>query len=121
MARITAELTAPPMPWMNRAAISIGWLNEKPHSTDAAVKMPRPMRKTRLRPNRSPRRPASSSSPPKAIRYALMTHASPDCVKPRSFWIDGRATLTIVMSTTIRRKPVQRIIRESQREFFMVD
>jgi len=48
-----------------------------------------------------------------------MTHASPDCEKPRSRWIDGRATFTIVMSTTIRRKPVQRTTNESQREFFM--
>ena len=48
-----------------------------------------------------------------------MTHASPDWEKPRSFWIEGSATLTIVMSTTINKKPVQRIIRESQREFFM--
>ena len=120
MARITAELTAPPMPWMNRAAISIGCVNESPHSIDAAVKSRRPARKTRLRPTRSPTRPASKSSPPNAIRYALMTHARPDCEKPRSFWIDGSATFTIVMSTTINRNPVHRTSSESQREFFML-
>ena len=48
-----------------------------------------------------------------------MTHARPEAEKPRSFWIEGRATLTIVMSTTIKRNPVQRTISESQREFFM--
>src|SRR2546428_7056263 len=48
-----------------------------------------------------------------------MTHASPDCENPRSRWIEGRATFTIVMSTTISRNPVQRTISESQREFFM--
>ena len=44
IARMTAELTAPPMPWMKRAAMSMGWLNERPHMIDAAVKMPRPIR-----------------------------------------------------------------------------
>ena len=49
-----------------------------------------------------------------------MTHASPDCEKARSRWIDGSATFTIVMSTTISRKPVQRTSSESQRVFFML-
>ena len=119
MARITAELTAPPMPWMKRAAISIGWLNERPQRSDAAVNKARPARKTRLRPTRSPTRPASRSRPPNAIRYALITQARPDWVKPRSRWMDGSATLTMVMSTTISRKPVQSTSSESQREFFM--
>ena len=44
IARMTAELIAPPMPWMKRAAMSIGWFIERPHRTDAAVKMPRPIR-----------------------------------------------------------------------------
>ena len=121
MARITAELTAPPIPWTKRAPISIGCAKESPQSTDAPVKIVRPTRYTRLRPNRSPTRPASNSSPPKAIKYALTTHASPDCEKPRSTWIDGSATFTIVMSTTIKRKPVHRTISESQRECFMLD
>ena len=44
MARMTAELTAPPTPWTKRAAISIGWLKESPHSSEAPVKMPSPTR-----------------------------------------------------------------------------
>ena len=28
MPRLTAEASAPPAPWANRAAISIGWLTE---------------------------------------------------------------------------------------------
>ena len=42
MARITAELTAPPMPWTKRAPISIGCAKEAPQSTDAPVKIARP-------------------------------------------------------------------------------
>ncbi len=63
MPRMTAELTAPPIPCRKRAAISIGWLTERPHNNEAAVNMTRPIRKIRLRPIRSPSRPASSKRP----------------------------------------------------------
>ena len=68
MPRITAEVSAPPAPWANRAAISMTWLVASPHSSEATVKTPRPARKTFRRPARSPSRPASSSSPANAIR-----------------------------------------------------
>ena len=63
MPRMTAELTAPPTPCTNRAAISSGWLNDNPQSTEAAVNRISPIRKIRLRPIRSPSRPASSMIP----------------------------------------------------------
>ena len=37
MPRITAEVSAPAMPWMKRAAMSISWLCAAPHSSDATV------------------------------------------------------------------------------------
>jgi hypothetical protein len=37
IARITLEATAPPTPCSRRAAISIAWLSDTPHSTEAAV------------------------------------------------------------------------------------
>ena len=72
MPRITAELSAPPTPWMKRAAISISGEPDSPHSSEASVKTARPARKIVRRPIRSPSRPASSSRPPNAIRYALI-------------------------------------------------
>src|SRR5664279_267051 len=51
------EATAPPMPCPNRARIKVAGLVASPHKADATVKMSSPARKTRLRPNRSPRRP----------------------------------------------------------------
>ena len=66
--RITAELTAPPIPWTKRAAISIGWLNDSPQTTDATVNTPSPSRKMRFLPIKSPSRPPSSRRPPYAIR-----------------------------------------------------
>ena len=68
MARITAELAAPPTPWMNRAPIRTGCEVESPQASEAAVKIPRPSRKTRLLPTRSASRPARSRRPAKATR-----------------------------------------------------
>src|ERR1700761_6090965 len=56
---------------------------------------------TRLRPSRSPRRPASSRKLPNVTRKALITQVRFPWEKPRSRWIDGRATFTIVVSSTI--------------------
>ena len=68
MPRITAEVSAPPTPWTKRAATSTPGSGPAPQSSDASVKSARPAEEERLRPMRSPRRPASSSSPPNAMR-----------------------------------------------------
>lgn len=56
MARTTAELAAPPTPW----------LGAKPQAAEPAVKITSPARKTRLALHRSASRPASSRRPAKA-------------------------------------------------------
>ena len=66
--RMTAEVIAPPRPWMNRDAMRTGPLGLIPQTSEASVKTVRPTRKMRRRPSRSPRRPASSRTPPKAMR-----------------------------------------------------
>src|SRR3954470_7832183 len=116
MPRITAEVIAPPTPWTKRAPTRISWLSATPHSTEAAVKIARPTMNTPRREIRSPSRPANSSSPPNAIRYALTTQARLDCEKSRSRWIDGSATFTTVASRTIISIPVQRTISAIQRD-----
>ena len=68
MPRITAEVSAPPVPCANRATMSISWFTASPQASEAAVKMASPVRNTFRRPARSPSRPASSSSPANAIR-----------------------------------------------------
>lgn len=70
------------------------------------VNTARPDRNIVRRPMRSPIRPAKSSNPPKAIMYALTTHARFEPVKPRSSWIVGSATFTTVPSSTIMSMPV---------------
>src|SRR6266581_263990 len=116
MPRITAEVSAPPVPCANRAAMSISWFTANPQTSEAAVNTASPVRNTSRRPARSPSRPASSSSPANAIRYALTTHASPAWEKRRPAWMDGSATFTIVMSSTIISIPVHSTTRAIQRE-----
>ena len=105
--RITAEVIAPPTPCTKRAATSTPWLSDSPQRSEAAVKIPRPTMKTRFRPRMSPKRPASRSRPPNAIRYALTTQARLDWENPRSLWIEGSATFTTVTSRTIISIPTQ--------------
>ena len=59
-----------------------------------------PKMKTRRRPSRSPDLPPSSSSPPNASAYALTTHSRLVPEKPSAVWMCGRATLTMVASST---------------------
>src|SRR3954451_24619124 len=106
--RITADVIAPPTPCTKRAPTSSSWLPARPHASDAATNRPRPLRNTSLRLTRSPRRPARRSSPPKGMRYALTTQARLDPENPRSLWIDGSATFTIVPSRMILSIPTHR-------------
>src|SRR6204780_4688445 len=115
MPKMTAEVSAPPTPCTKRAATSTSWLCAKPHASEARVNPPKPVMKIVFLPIKSPKRPASRSRPPKAIRYALITHARLDCVKPRSVWIEGNATFTTVASSTIISMPTHSTYKAIQR------
>jgi len=101
IARITDAWAAAPMPCRKRALTRSSCDGAMPQSSDAAVKTVSPARKIRLRPSRSPSLPASSSRLPNVIRKPLTIHVRFDWLKPRSSWIAGRATFTIVTSRTI--------------------
>ena len=87
IARITEACIAAPMPCRKRAAINSVELSAAPHSSEAIVNRVTPARNTRLRPSRSPSRPASSRKLPKVTRNALMTQVRLPWVKWRSCWI----------------------------------
>ena len=59
------EISAAPRPCSARKPISSPELVDIPSSSEAAVKITRPMRKSRLRPSKSPARPPSRRKPPK--------------------------------------------------------
>ena len=91
---------AAPRPCATRPATRIPGELASPLIADAAVNSPTPAKNRRLRPNRSPARPPSSMEPPNASVYAVMTHCRSALAKPRSVWIAGSATFTIVASST---------------------
>jgi hypothetical protein len=68
MPRMTAEVIAPPTPCTKRADTSMVGLSDTPHTSEASVNTPSPVRKIPRREIRSPSRPARSSSPPNAMR-----------------------------------------------------
>jgi len=82
--RVATVVIAPPAPWMNRAVISIPWLEASPQTAEAAVKHASPDRNIRRRPIRSPSRPASRSRPgvmtERPSRFLRLPSASEDCL-----------------------------------------
>ncbi len=92
--------SAPPTPCRARAPSSQAWSVANPPSSEASEKIKMPAMKIRRRPSRSPDLPPRSSSPPKASAYALTTHSRLLPEKCSAFWTCGRATLTMVASST---------------------
>ena len=54
MVRVSGVTMAPPTPWMARARMRISVVGASAASAEPPMKMAMPIRKTRLRPNRSP-------------------------------------------------------------------
>src|SRR3954469_14436144 len=109
------ETSAAPRPCSARDATSHSDDVASPLSSDAVVKTITPATKTLRRPTRSPARPPSSRKPPNTSVYALMTHCRLDVEKPRSRWIEGSATFTIVASRMTMNCARQTMTRTSQR------
>src|SRR6266496_2756135 len=77
----------------------------RPHHSDAPVKITRPAMKIARRPSRSASFPPVRSSTPNVRAEAFTTHSSSEIPMPRSFWIDGSATFTTVLSSMIMNSP----------------
>jgi hypothetical protein len=60
----TADATAPPTPWTDRAAIRNHCVSARPHASDASVNAEIPPMNRRRWPKRSPSLPPSSRKPP---------------------------------------------------------
>ncbi len=71
--------------------------------------------KTRLRPMRSAVEPASISSAASTSVYASTAHCSPDVLACRSRWMEGRATLRIVLSILTISRLMQQMASTSMR------
>jgi hypothetical protein len=102
---VAGFISAAPIPCTVRAAISDAAPAASPHHSDAPVKTTSPAMKIARRPRRSASFPPVSSSTPKVSAYALTTHSSSAVLMPRSFWIEGSATFTTVLSSMIMNSP----------------
>src|ERR1700729_4119739 len=72
---------------MARAVSSHAWDVASPPAREAAENGSRPATNMRLRPNWSPARPPSSSSPPSVRAYVLITHSSPLSENRSAAWM----------------------------------
>ena len=95
-----ANIIAPPAPWTARERFSIKGDVERPQRSDAPEKTTSPITKTLRRPSRSPSEPEASRIAASASAYASTTHWRSSKLEPRSFWMLGRATFTIVTSSS---------------------
>ena len=102
---VEGRIIAAPMPWANRAAMSIGPLTESPATTDDSMKTTMPTRNSSRRPRRSPTRPTVMSSDAKTREYTAFIHWASVAVSDRSSMTTGSATLTIVASMMTSETP----------------
>ena len=97
--RVSGVTIAPPTPCRARAATSASMLGASAAAAEPAVKMARPTRNIRLRPNRSPSAAPVRSRTAKVRVYALTVHSSPASEAFKSALITGSAVVTTRLSS----------------------
>src|ERR1700730_4931855 len=102
-------------PCSARAAKSTSKLCAAPPIADATANPIAPPTNVRLRPNRSPSRPPSSNTLPKASAYAVMIHWRLSLEKCSAFCAEGSAMFTTVASSTTISCAIPRTARIHQR------
>src|SRR6202042_1755226 len=91
-------MAAPPIPCTARAMFRNVASGASPAASDAAANSPSPAANTARRPMRSATEPAVSTIAASESVYASITHWRSVKLAERSFWIEGSAVLTTVMS-----------------------
>ena len=93
------------MPWIARETFKNVASGAIPAASEAAEKIPSPIRNTARRPSRSANDPAVKTTAASASVYASITHWTSVKLADRSFSIDGRAVFTTVMSSSNMKVP----------------
>lgn len=101
----TENMMEPPTPWMPRESCSISELPARPQSSDARLKIVRPITYSFLRPYMSARLPAVSSREASVREYASTTHWRSEKLACSDRWMSGSATFTMVMSSSSMNVP----------------
>ena len=118
--RVAGIMNAAPTPCAARPATSQASLCEKPMKALDRPKTTTPKRNMRRRPKMSPRRPPVTRRTAKESVYALTVHSRPEIELCRSFWIDGSATFTTVLSSMIMKSAKHIAPRVHQRRLSSV-
>ena len=95
---VSGVTIAPPTPWMARARMRISVDGDSAARAEPPMKMPIPIRNTRLRPKRSPSAAPVISRTAKVKVYALTIHWRSASEAPRSALMTGRAVVTTRLS-----------------------
>ncbi len=106
--------SAPPTPWIARAATRVLTFGARPHSSEPSANHATPTTKIRRRPNRSPREPPSRMKAARVSVYALTVHCRPAASASSASPIRGRAMLTTVPSMNANAEP-STVARSTQR------
>jgi hypothetical protein len=102
---VAGFISAAPAPCTTRAPISSSPLDARPQTSDDSVKTASPMTNIRRRPRRSASLPPLSINEANVSAYPVTIHSSSERPTWRSAAIDGRATLTTVLSSMIMKRP----------------
>ena len=104
MVRVSGVTIAPPSPCTARAAMSASTEGASAAATDAAVKMPSPITKSRRRPKRSPSAAPVRRKTANVSVYAFTVHSRSSIEAPRSVRITGRAVVTTRLSSVAMKR-----------------
>ncbi len=96
---VSGVTIAPPRPWAARATMSASTEGASAAATEAAVKMPSPITKSRRRPKRSPRAAPVRRKTANVSVNALTVHSRSSIEAPRSARITGKAFVTTRLSS----------------------
>jgi hypothetical protein len=106
----TANIAAAPIPCTAREMFKNVASGDSPAASDAIANRPSPAANTARRPMRSAIEPAVRTTAASASVYASITHCRSVKLAPRSFWTEGSAVLTTVMSSSSMNVPMHTTI-----------
>jgi hypothetical protein len=114
---VEGMMKAAPTPIAIRATMSWEGSSAALATRTAAPNTTSPSWRAPLRPKRSPRAPAGSSTPANTRAYASISHDSSVPEASRARWMVGRATFSELIATTIITRLMHNEARISQRRW----
>ena len=121
MPRMTAEVSAPPMPWMKRATTSTAWLSATPAGERGGGEEGESGEEDAPAAEEVAEPAGQQQQAAEGDQVGVDDPGEARLREAEVVWIEGSATFTIVASRTIISMPAQRTTRAIQRERSEVD